>query len=258
MNRRFHDALSIRPHCCLLLESDPTQEARTRDYLQRFNVGVSTAHDWPSMQRHLGTQPCDVVVLDCALPDFDYLQACQWLHRSTHTPLIVTTPPDGLDRGIAGLLEGADDYLRKPIHLRELVARIRAVLRRSQAQQARSLPPAMAQPVRLPGWRFDGALHTLIADDGSLVSLTLNECKMLRAFIERPRQVITRHMLAECIGLGFEARNGRSIDLTVSRLRKKLGDRGRTPPLLITVHGEGYALDTDVSLDGSSSVGLIR
>jgi two-component system, OmpR family, response regulator len=192
--------------------------------------------------------PVDLIILDLMLPGEDGLTLCRDLRAGKHkaTPiLMLTARSDEADR-ILGLEMGADDYLAKPFSARELLARVRAVLRRT-----RMLPPNMrstegAQMLSFGDWKVDTAARHLLDADGVLVSLSGAEYRLLRVFLDHPQKVLSRDQL---LGLtqGREAELfERSIDLLVSRLRQRLRDDAREPRYIKTVRSEGYVFSSTV------------
>ncbi|MGZ5101059.1 MAG: response regulator [Usitatibacter sp.] len=226
-----------------ILVVDDDQEIRTllAEYLERNNYRVSTLPDGRDLMRMLEERAIDLVVLDLMMPGIDGLTLCRDLRAKHRIPvLILSARGDEVDR-IVGLEMGADDYLPKPFHPRELLARIRAILARTGA-------PEPEQEVR--GYRFDGhsldlLRRSLVRSDGTRVALTTAEFDLLAIFLARPNRVLSRDMLVE-LTQGREApADDRSIDVRVSRLRQALGDTGEVR-LLQTVYGEGYVLTAQV------------
>ncbi|MGZ5650717.1 MAG: response regulator [Usitatibacter sp.] len=226
-----------------ILVVDDDQEIRTllAEYLERNNYRVSTLPDGRDLMRLLEERAIDLVVLDLMMPGIDGLTLCRDLRAKHRIPvLILSARGDEVDR-IVGLEMGADDYLPKPFHPRELLARIRAILARTGA-------PEPEQEVR--GYRFDGhsldlLRRSLVRSDGTRVALTTAEFDLLAIFLARPNRVLSRDMLVE-LTQGREApAYDRSIDVRVSRLRQALGDTGEVR-LLQTVYGEGYVLTAQV------------
>ena len=231
---------------CLLVDDDEAIRALLAGYLIQHGIQVEAVGDGAALRRRLPAGEIDVLILDLMLPDEDGLSLCQWSKRQRPAlPVIMLTAQgDPLSR-VLGLEMGADDYLGKPFEPRELVARIRATLRRGQAVSAAIGAPA-AQ-VHFDGWTFDRIRRHLVARDGTVVILSTAEFRLLKAFVENAGRVLTRDQL---LGLarapGVES-NDRSIDLAVSRLRGKLGDSPREPKLIRTLRGEGYLFDVKVS-----------
>jgi two-component system OmpR family response regulator len=199
------------------------------------------------MRRALKTTRVDLVVLDLMLPGDDGLKLCRELRSATSgnpdIPIIMLTAMSEDTDRIVGLEVGADDYVPKPFNPRELLARIKAVLRRTAGPNARAVKPPHAY--RFSGWVLDLVRRELTSPVGAMVALTGAEYDLLLALLERPGQVLSRDQLLEL------ARNrvhgyDRSVDVQVSRLRRKLGDDTSTSPLIKTVRGAGYILTADV------------
>jgi len=212
-----------------------------REYLEKNNKKVTTAADGRQMRAALAAAPVDLIVLDLMLPGDDGLVLCRDLRaRSTAVPILMLTARDEEADRIVGLEMGADDYLIKPFAARELLARIRAVLRR-----ARMLPPNMraAEPARLLGfgeWLLDTTARHLIDAAGTMVSLSGAEYRLLRVFLDHPQRVLSRDQLLTLTQGREPEPFDRSIDLLVSRLRQRLRDEAREPRYIKTVRSEGY------------------
>ncbi|MFG1419391.1 response regulator transcription factor [Xanthobacter sp. V0B-10] len=223
-----------------------------RKLLGRYLVGqgfrVTMAGDGREMGEKLATQRIDLVVLDLMLPDASGLDLCRELRASSNVPVILLTAlKEDVDR-IIGLEIGADDYLGKPFNPRELVARIRAVLRRAAPSEPEQAPP---RAFRFAGFRAEPDLRRVTADDGREVTLTGAEFDLLMAFLERPGRILSRDQLLD-ITKGREAGPfDRSVDVLVSRLRRKLGDQGAYQ-ILKTLRNGGYQLAVRVELEEAS------
>uniref|UniRef100_UPI003566C408 winged helix-turn-helix domain-containing protein n=1 Tax=Puniceibacterium confluentis TaxID=1958944 RepID=UPI003566C408 len=158
--------------------------------------------------------------------------------------IMLTAKGDDFDR-VLGLEMGADDYLAKPFHSRELLARIRAVLRRSHSVGERPADPAR-RFIRFEGWRLDTAKRELVSDDDVVVLLGGAEYELLLAFLTWPQVTLSREMLLDATRGRSAVISDRSIDIQVSRLRRKLGDDPRTPRIIKTVWGDGYLFTPDI------------
>jgi two-component system OmpR family response regulator len=183
----------------------------------------------------------DLIILDIMLPGEDGLSLCRRLRAESRVPiLMLTARGDEIDR-IVGLEMGADDYLSKPFNPRELLARVRSVLRR-----AHSLPDNLAAEdvhgYRFAGWRLDTRLRQLLSPAGVLVDLSGAEYKILRVLVEHPNRVLTRDQLLEFTQGREAGAYDRAIDVQIGRLRRKLDDDPREPRLIKTVRNEGYVL----------------
>ena len=221
---------------CLLVDDDPAIRALLLDYLRGFGFAVDAVADAAAARTRLAEPGVDLLLLDLMLPGENGLALCQWVKRTRPAlPVIMLTAQgDPLSR-VLGLELGADDYVPKPFEPRELVARIKAVLRRGTA------PAERRETLRFEGWTFDRLERRLLDRDGTVVMLSSAEYRLLHAFVEHPGRVLSRERLIALTGGDVEAVADRSVDLAVSRLRGKLarGDR----PLIRTVRGEGYLFD---------------
>ncbi|WP_374436816.1 response regulator [Inhella sp.] len=228
------------PLPCLVVDDDAEIRLGLQDYLGRFGFAVDCAADGAQMRRMVLAQRYDILVLDLMLPDEDGLSLCRWARQRGLPVLMLTAIGDPASR-VLGLESGADDYLPKPFEPRELVARLRAVLRRPALGAA----PA-ANGLAFAGWRFDRERHVLIDPQGLVLALSSAEYRLLAAFLAQPRRVLSREQLIQHTRAAGVEVNDRSIDLAVSRLRAKLGDDARAAQLLRTVRGEGYSFEVEV------------
>ena len=229
----------------LVVEDDRGLRDEISLCLEQYGYGVHAVSGAREMEDVLAATAIDVVILDIMLPDEDGLSICKRLAgRSDAAIIIVSARGEEVDR-IVGLELGADDYLSKPCSPRELLARIRAVLRRRNAAAAER-PPAGGVSYAFHGYRFDLTRRQLTAPNGARIALTRGEAAVLRVLLDNPRQVISRNTLIE------EARGAeadiydRTIDVQISRLRRKLRGTGDTE-LIRTIRGAGYILDASVS-----------
>lgn len=235
------------PH--LLIVDD---DREIRDLVSRFFVKhgykVATASDARSMEAVLATGPVDLVILDLMLPGKSGLELCRDLRARSPVPiLMLTAMGDETDR-IVGLEMGADDYIAKPFNPRELLARVRAILRRTTTAAVVGTPAAAAKRLRFAGWVLDLGRRRLEAPDGLIVDLTTGEYELLMAFAERPQRVLTRNQLLD-LARGRDATPfDRSIDVQVSRIRKKIEADPKAPEMIITVRGDGYMFTPEVEV----------
>ncbi|MBP1315910.1 response regulator [Herbaspirillum huttiense F1] len=235
-----------------ILVVDDDRDIRTllAEYLDSNGLRTLTATNGSEMRRVLEESRVDLIVLDLTLPGEDGLTLCRNLRATSSVPVIMLTARgEPLDR-ILGLEMGADDYLAKPFEPRELFARIRSVLRRTQA-----LPPNMAQPdvatMRFAGWTLDLTARHLVNKDGVVVALSGAEFRLLKVFLDHPNRVLNRDQLLELTQGRESDPFDRSVDIQISRLRQKLGDDARTPTIIKTVRNEGYVLATTVTAEGA-------
>ena len=241
-----------------ILLVDDDREIRT--LLSRYLAGqgylTTAAADGREMREALAGRAIDLIVLDLMLPGEDGLALCRWVRAQSDVPVIMLTARgEEIDR-IVGLEMGADDYLAKPFNPRELVARIKAVLRRtgrvpgggegeisgilSGAESRRWAADAHPEVVTFAGWALDIAARRLTAPDGTLVPLSAGEFGLLAAFVSHPQRVLSRDRLLD-LARGREAQPfDRSIDVQVSRLRRKIEEDPSDPQLITTVRGGGY------------------
>jgi len=223
----------------LVVDDDAEIRDLVAEYLTQNGYRVSTARDGPALRRALETESPDLLVLDLMLPGEDGLALCRDLRATSDLPVIMLTARgDEIDR-IIGIEMGADDYLGKPFNPRELLARIRSVLRR-----ARALPASQNQAKRLrfAGWTLDCTARHLVDRDGVIVPLSGAQFRLLAVFLQHPESVLDREKLMD-LTLGREATPfDRSIDVQVSRLRQLLRDGGREPRIIKTVRNGGYVL----------------
>jgi two-component system OmpR family response regulator len=222
-----------------------------RDLLARFlgrhGYRVTAARDGKEMRRALADWKIDLVILDLMLPGEDGLTLCRELRTRSQLPVIMLTILGEETDRILGLEMGADDYLAKPFNPRELLARMKAVLRRSQGAAAPARGAAAA--LRFAGWRLDRGLRRLESPERLVIDLTAGEFDLLAAFAEHPQQVLTRDQLLDLTQGRAEAPFDRSIDMQVSRLRRKIEADPCEPALVKTVRGGGYVFTAVVSED---------
>lgn len=233
------------PH---LLVVDDHREIRDalKAYLVQHGYRVTLAESAEAARSELKTAAIDLVVLDIMMPGEDGLSLCRDLRANTQLPIILLTAmAEDTDR-IVGLEMGADDYLTKPFNPRELLARVKAVIRRTQA-----LPPGREKPassrLRFGDWLLDTGRQELSGADGVGVPLSTGEYQLLMAFLERPGLVLSRDQLLD-ITRGREAHLfDRSIDNQISRLRKKIEQDPKKPALIKTHWGGGYSFTAEVA-----------
>lgn len=210
-------------HTICIVDDDEEIRSLLSDYLRRNGFSTCTAGNAAEFLEVQRRVPCSLIVMDIMLPGMNGLELFRTLRAESTVPVIFLTALGDITDRIVGLELGADDYLSKPFEPRELLARIRTVLRRTEG----------------------GARH-LVAPDGVVVSLSGTEYRLLEIFLQNPQRVLSRDELLE----RTQGRNAvpydRSIDVQISRLRTRLRDNGREPQLIKTVRGDGYVLATDV------------
>ena len=233
----------------LVVDDDSEIRALLEEYLSRQNLRVTAVADGPSMEQAMEDGHFDLVVLDVMLPGEDGISLCRKLRRHSNIPVIMLTARGEQDDRITGLETGADDYLAKPFNPRELLARIKSVLRRT-----RSLPQDLevedVRVFRFGGWRLTTATRQLQSADGMAVPLSGAEYRLLSIFLRYPGTVLSRDRLTELLhGREHNLPFDRSLDVQVSRLRQRLRDGGREPGIVHAVRGRGYVFALPVEVE---------
>jgi len=233
------------PHI-LLVDDDPEILDLLSDYLDGKGFRTSQAADTTQARDVLSHDPADLVVLDLMLPGESGIDFCRTLRGTTPTSVIMLTAlGETIDR-IVGLEVGADDYLPKPFDPRELVSRIRAVLRRAKNAAGGA---TVTRGWRFAGWRLDRVARSLEGSDGRPVDLSGAEYRVLDILLANAGRVLSRGELTEALRGREHDPFDRSIDVRISRLRQLLGDDARAPNIIKTIYGEGYTLGVDVVAD---------
>jgi len=227
------------PNRILIVDDDPALLELLERYLGEQGFAVAGVADGDAMDRYLAESPVDLIILDLMLPGEDGLSIAKRLRASGTTPiLMLSARGDDVDR-IVGLEVGADDYLAKPFNPRELLARLRAILRRRQPEPLDATAGEPAKIHSFGGFRLDTASRTLTRG-GEPVALTSGEYALLQIFVENPNRVLSRDTLVDRLA-GYERSPfDRSIDVRVTRLRRKIEVDASAPVFIQTVWGEGY------------------
>jgi two-component system OmpR family response regulator len=233
------------PDHVLIVDDDAETRSLLQAYLQKQGYRVTTAADGRALRKTLETARPDLIVLDLMLPGEDGLEICRSLRTRSNLPVIMLTARGEETDRIVGLEMGADDYLAKPANPRELLARIKSVLRRTRALPG-NLEPEAAKSFRFAGWSLDASTRNLTAPDGVVVPLSGTEFKLLRVFLAHPDRVLTRDQLIDFMVSRDAGPFDRAIDVQVSRLRQRLREDAREPRIIKTVRGEGYVLAAKV------------
>jgi two-component system OmpR family response regulator len=225
----------------LIVDDDSEIRSLLGEYFEKNGYRVRAVPDGRGMRAALkGFRP-DLVILDLMIPGEDGLALCRELRSQTNVPVLMLTARGEETDRIVGLEMGADDYVAKPFHPRELLARVKSILRR-----ARSLPdnlqPDRVKAFRFSGWTLDVATRTLTAPDGLLVDLSGTEFRLLRTLVDHPNRTLSREQLIDLMLDRDAGPFDRAIDVQVSRLRRRLRDNGKEPKLIKTVRGQGYVL----------------
>ncbi|MFA7602288.1 MAG: response regulator [Novosphingobium sp.] len=226
----------------LIVDDEAALREPLAEYLSRQGFDVAQAGSAAEARSLIRDETPDLVLLDIMMPGEDGLSLCRHLVEAKAIPTIFLTARGEATDRIVGLEIGADDYVVKPFEPRELVARIRSVLRRA----GRNAQPAENELFEFEGWKLDPLKRRLIDPEGAVVAISSVEFRLLMAFVEHPRQVLDRDRLLDMVQ-GREAHLfDRAVDNQVSRLRRKIEADSRNPQLIQTVWGGGYMLAADV------------
>ena len=228
----------------LVVDDDVAIRELINEYLTENNFKVSVAETGADMDKVLSVEIVDLVILDLKLPDEDGLAIARRLRESLDLPIIIVTGrKEEVDR-VMGLELGADDYVTKPFSSRELLARVRAVLRRTEGKRATRRGESV-RAYRFTGWELNTGTRKLRAPDGRNVELTNSEYALLIAFLKAPGRILSRDQLLESSRLHDDIYD-RSIDVQILRLRRKVEDSPNQPKMIRTERGAGYYLDSTV------------
>ncbi len=239
----------------IVCDDEPDLRDAVAEYLAKRGLDVRRAEDGVSLRRQLAERPADCVVLDIALPGEDGLTIARALRAESDIGIVMLTAAGDVVDRVVGLEVGADDYIAKPVDLRELLARLRAVLRRREATQqalaaAAPAPAPPAAPALPPGKRvrmgrtwLDLDARRLTGADGQEIPLGPSEFALLRAFAERPGRVLTREVLLDLAHPRGDEHFDRSIDVRIARIRRKIEAVPERPAVIRTIRGAGYVFD---------------
>jgi two-component system OmpR family response regulator len=219
-----------------------------REYLTGEGFRVSTANNGGGMREALAREAVDLVILDLVLPGEDGLQLARELRSQSEIGIVMLTGRGETVDRIIGLEMGADDYLSKPFHMRELLARVRSVLRRASARVGEKEARARVR-ARFAEWTLDLASRELLSPAGDDVRLTTGEFELLSAFVGHANQVLSREQLLDLSRHREAGPFDRTIDVQVGRLRRKLGDDSKNPMLIKTVRGGGYIFTPEIEFE---------
>jgi DNA-binding response OmpR family regulator len=235
----------MKPHV-LALDDDPSIRDLLATYLAQNEMRVTAVADGASLIETLSREAIDLVVLDLRLPGEDGMQIMHQIRQRSSIPILVLTGvAEEADR-VMGLELGADDYLTKPFSPRELLARIRALLRRAKAQASVAERVAEIRAWRFGDWELNVGLRKLRAAEGRLVDLTNGEFSLLAAMLSAPKRILTRDQLLELSRLHNAEVYDRTIDVQILRLRRKIEPDPAHPTYIRTERGAGYVFDAEV------------
>lgn len=220
----------------LLIEDDQRLAALTSGYLETHGIRVSHAATGPVGLEYACSRQYDVVLLDLNLPGLDGVEVCRQLRKRSDIPIIMVTARDEMPDRVIGLDAGADDYVGKPFSARELLSRVRAVVRRAQGRVGPSLTELVVGRLRLVPDQLQVVL------DERVIAITAYEFSLLYALARNAGRALSREQMIDLAKGNADESFERSVDVHISRLRHKLGDNARRPTLLKTVRGVGYLL----------------
>lgn len=223
----------------LVVDDDSQVRQLIGRFLRENGYRVTGARDGLEMRRALASADIDLIILDLMLPGASGLDLCRELRAGSSVPIIMLTAKGEDTDRIVGLEVGADDYLPKPFNPRELLARIRAVLRRANAPRADNTARE-GRLITFADWTLDTLRREVTSADGVVVDLSGGEYDVLIAFVEHPNRILTREQLLELARNRLPNTFDRSIDVQISRIRRKLEGGENAPPLIKTVRGAGY------------------
>lgn len=239
----------------LVVDDEPRIRTMLRRYLVEEGFKVSEAADGASMRTVLERDAIHLVLLDLMMPGEDGLTLARYIRQRSEIPIIMLTGKGDLIDRVVGLETGADDYITKPFELREVLARIRTVMRRVVPRSAPATPDRVAataggrnEILVFQGWRLDLTRRELKQPSGDLVSLTAGEFELLHVFARHPNRVLSRIQLMDLVKGREWAAYDRAVDTQVGRLRKKLEPDTGNPALIKTVRGGGYVFATSVTV----------
>lgn len=236
------------PRHILVVDDDADLRQMVADYLNDYELRVTGAADGPAMREAIAREVVDLVLLDLKLPSEDGMNLARELRETSSVPIIILTGrKDDVDR-IMGLELGADDYLTKPFNLRELLARIRAILRRTQTHPVAQVEGRAPHAFRFSGWELDLRSRRLTSNEGERVDLTHAEFALLGAFLGAPERILSREQLLELSRGNDENVFDRSIDVQILRLRRKIESDPSRPQLIRTERGAGYFFNSQVEI----------
>ncbi|MFA5960870.1 MAG: response regulator transcription factor [Tatlockia sp.] len=240
--------MNTKKNHILIIDDDKEITALLSDYLTKHGYKTTSAHHGNQLPQLLRENNFDLITLDVMLPGMDGLSLCQSIRKTHDVPVFMLSAANSTADRVAGLELGADDYITKPFSARELLARIKAQLRRTQGELQLShqrLSPL--RRIRFADWQLDRETHALIDKEDIALSLSQREYDLLLIFLEHPGRILSRDQLMDLLYDKHCETMDRTIDVLIGRLRKKIERDPRTPTLLMTIRGGGYQLKTTVS-----------
>lgn len=232
----------------LAVDDDPSVRQMIADYLGDNDIRVSTLPGGRGVDEAIERDGVDLLIIDLKMPGEDGMQIVRRLRERWDLPVIMLTGRKEEADRVMGLELGADDYLTKPFSPRELLARIRALLRRSRAHETVADGLAKVRAYRFAGWDLNTRLRRLTSSSGETIAITNSEFNLLVAFLSAPQRVLSREQLLDLSRLHNAEVYDRSIDVQVGRLRRKLEPQGAKAPLIRTERGAGYVFEAEVEI----------
>lgn len=231
----------------LVVDDDQAIRELLSEYLAKAGFNIISAEDGIAMTAQLKVHQPDLIILDVMMPGDDGFVLCQRVRQTSNVPIIMLTAnSDEMDR-VLGLEIGADDYIAKPFSPRELLARIKALLRRSVFLKE-DKNPVKPRYIKFANWKLDTLQHKLLDDQEQPLSLTGADYQLLMLFLGNPNQAISRDQICQELHGRDAFANERGIDVHLSRLRQSLGDDAKQPQIIKTVRGAGYVFIAEVEL----------
>lgn len=240
--------MDVRKSHILIIDDDKEITLLINDYLINHGYRTTYAFSGSQINQLLRENNFDLIILDIMLPGIDGLELCQIIRKNYDTPIFMLSAANSTADRVAGLELGADDYISKPFSARELLARIKAQLRRSNGElnhNEKRLHPL--QKISFSTWQLDRNTHCLIDKEAVAIPLSQREYDLLIVFLEHPGRILSRDQLMDLLYDKECDPMDRTIDVLIGRLRKKIETDSRNPQLLITIRGGGYQLNTKVS-----------
>lgn len=231
----------------LIVDDDKDIGLELKTYLEPHGYTVLNALNGGEMRKLLKVHNVDLIVLDIMMPEEDGISLCQTLRRESSVPIIMLSAAGSEADRVSSLEIGADDFLAKPFSARELLARIKALLRRSRGElgHERQQKASHLSTIKFAHWQLDRSRRVLIGKDNLTISLSQREFEILTAFLSNPNRVLTRDQLLE-FTRGIDANPfDRSIDVQIGRLRKKIEVNAKSPKIILTVRGGGYQFNPE-------------
>ncbi len=231
-----------------IVEDDPDVRAILERSLSVDGYGITALSTGADLETAMSARPYDLVIMDVGLPDIDGLTLTRTIRAAYDVGIIIVSGRGDLADRVVGLELGADDYVTKPFEPREILARVRSVLRRNARAAIVAAPAAPRKRLAFEGFVLDTTSRALTDSDGGQIALTSGEYKLLEVFVSRANRVLSRDQLLDLIYDGDTPAFDRSIDVRIGRVRKKLGDDSRNPRLIKTVRNDGYIFVGKVSV----------